>query len=247
MGDYVRLQELGSELGSRRSGEGGRQPVYIRENIIVGEKKMTVPVYQGQFGPFTIDDGDRRGVLLYRTGLVGAAAFFALGSGLILHLGPTPLVLTALTILYWLFLGSLGLSLWTIHIYLRPLHRLLQSFWGLGALASAILTLTAPTPWLVYSYQQPWGLVGVGFGFAALTGIFFKEAFCFNRLETKFLTPLVPSLLLGHLAGFLSYGSEKIMLALWSVLFIVFALRKAWQPIPPDIGDKSVFTYLQNH
>ncbi|MEO0834560.1 MAG: DUF2301 domain-containing membrane protein, partial [Cyanobacteria bacterium J06642_3] len=26
-----------------------------------------------------------------------------------------------------------------------------------------------------------------------------KEAFCFNRLETKILTPIVPLLLLGHM------------------------------------------------
>ena len=39
-------------------------------------------------------------------------------------------------------------------------------------------------------------------------------------------------------------AGEKLMLATWAVLFCVFAFRKAVQPIPPDIGDKSVFTYL---
>ncbi|MEM1369784.1 MAG: DUF2301 domain-containing membrane protein, partial [Cyanobacteria bacterium P01_H01_bin.15] len=84
-----------------------------------------------------------------------------------------------------------------------------------------------------------------GFLFAALTGIFFKEAFCFNRLETKLLTPLVPALLLGHLFGVLPPTVEKSLLAIWAVLFVVFALRKAFQAIPPDIGDKSVFEYLK--
>ncbi|MEL6816825.1 MAG: DUF2301 domain-containing membrane protein, partial [Cyanobacteria bacterium J06598_3] len=70
-------------------------------------------------------------------------------------------------------------------------------------------------------------------------------AFCFNRLETKFLVVLVPGLLLGHMAGFLSVGTEQNMLIAWSVLFGVFAFRKVIQPIPPDIGDKSVFAYLE--
>jgi len=36
-----------------------------------------------------------------------------------------------------------------------------------------------------------------------------------------------------------------VLLGLWTVLFLVFAVRKAIQPIPPDIGDKSVFAYLK--
>jgi uncharacterized integral membrane protein len=86
----------------------------------------------------------------------------------------------------------------------------------------------------------------VGFTFAALTGIFFKEAFCFNRFETKILTLLVPGLLLGHLMQLLSPTTEAILLAVWAGLFLVFAVRKAIQNIPPDIGDKSVFAYLKS-
>ncbi|MEM8810177.1 MAG: DUF2301 domain-containing membrane protein, partial [Cyanobacteria bacterium P01_G01_bin.38] len=80
--------------------------------------------------------------------------------------------------------------------------------------------------------------------FAALTGIFFKEAFCFNRFETKFLTPIVPLLLLGHLSAILPVTVERGLLATWAGLFVIFALRKVIQAIPPDIGDKSVFDYL---
>ena len=87
--------------------------------------------------------------------------------------------------------------------------------------------------------------MGVGFIFAALTGIYFKEAFCFNRLETKILTLLVPSLLLGHLLGLLPLNVEKVLLGLWAVLFSIFALGKTLQAIPLDIGVKSVFEYLK--
>jgi len=64
-------------------------------------------------------------------------------------------------------------------------------------------------------------------------------------LETKLLTPLLPLLLLGHLVGWLSLPLEQSLLAFWAVLFLVFAVRKVIQPVPPDIGDKSVFAYLK--
>jgi uncharacterized integral membrane protein len=35
-------------------------------------------------------------------------------------------------------------------------------------------------------------------------------------------------------------------LGIWAGLFLVFAVRKLVQPIPPDIGDKSVFEYLKH-
>lgn len=202
-------------------------------------------VYQGQFGEFTITQSDRTGVIIYRIGLVVAALCFAIASGLVLLSDNTQSVLTALTPLYAVFCVALGISLITIHIYLAPLHRLLQLFWAIGAIAATTLALSSSEPLALFIYNHPIAIFGVGFTFAALTGIYFKEAFCFNRFETKFLTPLVPILLLGHLAGVLPPAWEQVLLGLWAVLFAVFALRKVVQPIPPDIGDKSVFVYLK--
>ncbi len=203
------------------------------------------PVYQGQFGEFTITPGDRQGVILYRSGLVLSALSFALGTGLVLWRGDERVILQLVTGLYALFSLGLGLSLLTIHIYLRPLHRLLQIFWLVGTVAAASVTWHRAAPLVQVVYAQPLSLLVLGFTFAALTGIFFKEAFCFNRLETKVLTPLVPALLLGHLAGWLPLAAEKGLLLAWSGLFLVFALRKTFQAVPDDIGDKSVFAYLE--
>lgn len=200
-------------------------------------------VYQGQFGEFTITADDRTGVIIYRTSLMVAALSFAVGSALVLvDNNPTVYWMTPLIAC---FLLALGVSLVTIHIYLAVLHRLLQVFWAIGSLTAATLALTSSEPLALTVYNHPAALFGVGFTFAALTGIYFKEAFCFNRLETKLLTPLVPVLLLGHLLGILPVEWERAMLGIWAVLFVVFALRKAVQPIPPDIGDKSVFAYLK--
>ena len=203
-------------------------------------------VYQGQFGEFTIDQSDRQGVIIYRAGLMVAALSFAIGSTIVLWQGDRPAVLQALSPLYTLFCVGLGVSLLSIHIYMVVLHRALQAFWVVGAIAAAVVAHFYAEPFALSLYQHPATILGVGFTFAALTGLFFKEAACFNRLEAKILTPLVPLLLLGHLLGFLPTIGEKVLLALWTVLFVIFALRKAIQPIPPDIGDKSVFAYLKN-
>lgn len=84
-------------------------------------------VYQGQFGEFTITQSDRTGVIIYRAGLMVAAVSFAIGSALILF-NNNPTVVTALTPLYACFSLALGVSLFTIHIYMASLHRMLQIF-----------------------------------------------------------------------------------------------------------------------
>ncbi|MBW4613487.1 MAG: DUF2301 domain-containing membrane protein [Desmonostoc vinosum HA7617-LM4] len=205
---------------------------------------VSVPeVYQGQFGEFTITQSDRNGVIIYRAGLMVAALSFAIGSAIVLF--NNPIALTALTPLYACFSLALGVSLLTIHIYMGVLHRLLQVFWAIGSLTSIALAFSSSEPLAVTVYSHPMTLFGVGFTFVALTGIYFKEAFCFNRLETKVLTLTVPLLLLGHLLGILPTQPKSILLSIWAILFLVFAARKAVQAIPPDIGDKSVFAYLK--
>ncbi|PZV21110.1 MAG: hypothetical protein DCF21_03095 [Leptolyngbya sp.] len=202
-------------------------------------------VYSGQFGDYTITQGDRRGVVLYRAGLGVAAIAFGLGSAIALFSPQNQLLVQAISLLYTVFWLGLGLSLATIHIYLVPLHRLLQVFWLVGGVATLALSHGIDGPMAQTVMEQPQVLWGAGFTFVALTGIFFKEAFCFDRLETKLLTPLVPLLLLGHLFGWLPLEAKQVLLGAWALLFLVFALRKAVQAIVPDIGDKSVFEYLK--
>jgi len=202
-------------------------------------------VYQGQFGSYTITDRDRAEVRIYRGGLLVAALSFAMGTLLLFWQGATPVILQSLTYLYSLFSLALGISLITIHIYLLPLHRLLQLFWLVGTVSAVIIGIQADVPLALYVYHHPLTLLGIGFTFAGLTGIFFKEGFCFHRLETQVLTPLVPILLLGHLAGIIPPQIEEILLAVWTIFFLIFALRKLPQNIPSDIGDKSVFEYLK--
>ncbi|MGB3422756.1 MAG: DUF2301 domain-containing membrane protein [Dolichospermum sp.] len=201
-------------------------------------------IYQGQFGEFTITQSDRQSVIIYRTGLMIAALCFALGSSLVL-ISPQPAVIQAITPIYTCFSLALGISLLTIHIYMKFLHQILQIFWIIGSISALIFAHSDSQSFAITVYNQPLTILGIGFTFAALTGIYFKEGFCFNRLETKILTPIVPILLLGHLTRILSTQTEQILLATWTICFLIFAVRKIIQPIPPDIGDKSVFDYLK--
>ena len=199
--------------------------------------------YQGQFGEFTIDKNDRREVIIYRAGLVLAAASFAIASNLFIAKGDV--ALPWITPLFALFSLGLAISLLYIHIYMIALHRALQAFWVIGTISTIAIATQTNEPLALYVYNHPLTLLGIGFTFAALTGIYFKEAFCFNRLETKILTPLVPLLLLGHMAGVIPGEMQQVLLGVWTIGFTIFAARKMVQALDPDIGDKSVFEYLK--
>ncbi|WP_299484618.1 DUF2301 domain-containing membrane protein [Acaryochloris sp. IP29b_bin.137] len=208
--------------------------------------EATSETYQGHFDEFTITQTDRLEVSIYRGSMLVAAIAFAMGSSLVLIVGPQPYILTLLTGLLLCFILAIGISLATIHIYMRGLHRLLQYSWAIGSLFTAYIGITQTEPLLATVYHQPRHLLGMGWLFVALTGIYFKEAFCFNHAETKLLTGVVPVLLIGHLLSWLPVGVEQGLLAAWASLFLIFAIRKITKPIPPDIGDKSVFEYLQH-
>jgi uncharacterized integral membrane protein len=212
------------------------------------QESISEKIYSGQFGSFTITEDDRQGVITYRSSLLVAAICFCLGAVMAVLPDQNPLLINLLTWLYLGFAIALGIALGKIHIYLKILHRTLQVFWLIGcgsALIFAAIAAQNHLPFALYIYQNPLTILGIGFTFAALTGIFFKEAFCFDRLETKLLVAIVPIFLLGHLFGILAITLEKSLLVAWAVLFMIFAGRKFLQDIPSDIGDKSVFEHLE--
>jgi uncharacterized integral membrane protein len=148
----------------------------------------------------------------------------------------------------WLLLmaAGLGLALRWIHIYLRPLHRALQLFCLLGCLGGLALAIqVTPGRMLQVLAERPVWILAVGPFFAALTGIGFKEFFCFRRPEAIGVTLLLPLALLGHLSGLLEPGVTLRLLAAESLLLLVLTLRKFPMPAAADVGDKSVFLHLE--
>ena len=204
------------------------------------------PTYEGQFGTFTIDENDRFEVISYRIGLGIACLSLCVGSFLVLTQGLTSNnVMMSLTFLLYLFIAGLGVSLQTIHIYLKPLHNALKVFWLVGLISTIVFTFQSSDYLIRYTIDNRFCLLGIGFVFASLTGLFIKEAFCFNRLEAKFLVPIIPTLILGFMFDVLPIQFGQFLLTSWCLLFIVFILRKSIQDIPSDVGDKSVFAYLK--
>lgn len=199
------------------------------------------PIFEGMFGTYTITAADRREVLGYRLALTSVAvAQLALayqwlqwGSA---SLWPWVLVMAA----------GLGLALRWIHIYLRPLHQALQLFWLLGCLGFAGVALKlGPQSMVSETLVQPLALLAVGPYFAALTGIGFKEFFCFRRPEAIGVTLLLPIALLGRLSGWLPLSLTLQLLTLQAALLLLLCLRKFPMAAAADVGDKSVFTHLE--
>ena len=199
------------------------------------------PVFEGVYGPFTITATDRREVLGYRLALftvaIAQAALLAqwhwLGTA---WLWPWLLPMAA----------GLGLALRWIHIYLRPLHRALQLFWLLGSAGFVALALAAGPDAMAGALAGDGRWIwAVGPFFAALAGIGFKEFFCFRRPEAIGVTLLLPIALLGHLGGLLDAQATGTLLALEAALLLVLTLRKFPMPAAADVGDKSVFAYLE--
>ena len=143
---------------------------------------------------------------------------------------------------------ALGVALTQIHIYVTPLKRFIQGLWLLGTIGgiyillsnvqSSLGTLSLPQ----YVAEHPSSMWLVGFSFAALTGITFKEGICYGKPEAFLLTLIIPVFCLLHLFGGERVDTlETIIAVLLTVSLGIFAGRKWSQPIVDDIGDKSVF------
>ncbi|XP_076926236.1 uncharacterized protein LOC143589329 [Bidens hawaiensis] len=228
------------------------QPSFNLKCQAAGNDSLLQPptVYQGVYGPWSVDSSDIREVISYRSGLVTAATSFVLASSTVFL--PADFVLTDLLkqnidILYSIGAAGLGLSLVLIHIYVTEIKRTLQALWLLGVVGSVAAKICLAQPADVslvqYVVDIPVAVWFVGPLFAALTGLVFKEGLCYGKLEAGILTFIIPSVLLGHLSGLMDDGAKTGLLGVWMALFVIFAARKFTQPIKDDIGDKSVFMF----
>ena len=200
------------------------------------------PQFEGVYGPYTITSIDRREVQRYRISLLVAG-----------------LAMTAGLVHWWQFgdrwawvwlvplMAGLGLALHWIHIYLRPLHNALRLFWLMGCLGWGLLLMQAgPNEALTTLVEQPLWILAIGPLFAALAGIGFKEFFCFQRPEAIGLTLLLPIALLGRLVGIMNTTVCAALLLTAGLLMVLLALRKFGMEAAADVGDKSVFAYLDS-
>jgi uncharacterized integral membrane protein len=200
-------------------------------------------VFEGIYGRYRMTAEDAQEVQRYRQSLLLCGITFVGGMGQWLAWGPAHVGLWLLPMAI-----GLGLALHWIHIYLRPLHRALQILWAIGCVGLSWLALESGSEPMVTSVSdQPLWIWAIGPFFAALAGVGFKEFFCFRRPEAIGLTLLLPMALLGYLSGLMGAALSGGLLLLAAVLQLVLALRKFGGPAAADVGDKSVFAYLEAH
>lgn len=206
-------------------------------------------VHMGRYGPWSITKEDLVEVWSYRAGIsVTALAFLYVGAYALLPSEQESLrsgMKDYLDLATLVGCAGLGLSLYQIHIYVAVLKRALQVLWGVGTLAIAALALTQDAPVAEFVYQHPVWMWAVGPAFAALTGVAFKEGFCYNKFEAAGLFGAIPLMTGGHLLGIWPEKVELGLLASCMVLLSIFAGRKYTQRVQDDIGDKSVFEFLK--
>lgn len=148
--------------------------------------------------------------------------------------------------LYFLDIAFFTVALRNIHIYMKPMHNMLHILNLAGLLGSLVLKVSPLLDHglVVGLYERPALLLASGWWFVALTGLFFKEAACFGRVEAIALAVLVPVLTGGHFVGVLSEQMKVWGGGTFVALFVVFAIRKLLQERLDDVGDLSVFEHL---
>jgi len=197
---------------------------------------------KGVYGDFIVTSNDKKEVLLYRLSILFCGLFFSIGIAQWFVNGSHQIWI-------WL-LGmsiSMGLSLKWIHIYLRPLHKTLTIFWFLGCMGFVILAYHFGLTNIIYGLREsPKSILLIGPLFASLTGIGFKEFFCFRRIEAIGITIFIPIALIGYLTELANEKFTFTMLVVSSLLLLLMGIRKFNLPAEADIGDKSVFDFLES-
>jgi len=203
--------------------------------------KSSNPI-KGVYGDFIVTPKDKKEVLLYRFSILSCGLFFSLGLVQWFTSGSSQVWI------YFAGLGiSLGLGLKWIHIYLRPLHQALIFFWAIGCIGLGIVASHFGLTNFIFGLKEnPKWVFLVGPLFASLTGIGFKEFFCFRRIEAIGITIFIPIAFIGHLTELSNEKFTFTLLGLSSFLLLVLGIRKFDLPPEADIGDKSVFNFLES-
>lgn len=121
-------------------------------------------------------------VILYRLGLVTAAASFVVAASSAFlpdNSLLSDIIKKNLDLFYTIGAGGLGLSLYLIHIYVTEIKRTLQALWALGVVGSLATYTSLAQPagdnLIQYVIDNPLAIWFIGPLFASLTGLVFKE------------------------------------------------------------------------
>jgi uncharacterized integral membrane protein len=179
---------------------------------------------------------DKVTVVIYRAGIVLAALSLAAGGFLLTSGSPDTALMNALLILLHV---SVGLSVFFIHLYVSKFHRVLKALFAVAVLALALL-FASGGPAGAIARQPAFAMLLLPLA-GCLGFIAAKEAFCFRLMEGYILALAMPLYLVLVSSGGATSRSAGYGLLAIAALLVLFLLRKVFQPLHYDIGDKSAY------
>lgn len=197
---------------------------------------------QTLYQPLTKED--KITVALYRTGIVISTVVICLFAYILYEperFVDHPSSVVVFNILLGVLYISVGLSVFFIHLYISKFKRTLKRLYYLSTLSMALLYYFGAGDAVTVVISKPYGSLlliplSLCMGFVAA-----KEAFCFRLTEGYLIAMLMPIMLLLSSIGILHGDRATYGLMAIAGLLVLFNMRKVFQPIHYDIGDKSAY------
>ncbi len=200
------------------------------------------------FQPLTL--WDRISVVFYRTGItVFSAILIYMGIYTVLHWpGISWREVSAITkvknlnVLLYLLYFSVGLSVFTIHLYVKRFRRFIKILYGLALLCLVgLLIITKGVDIASLIIKKPAsGLLLLPLA-GCISFITMKEAFCFRLIEGYIITLILPIFIIVFATRILPPYTTASFLMVIGLLIAFFTVRKIFMPIAYDIGDKTAY------
>ena len=192
---------------------------------------------------------DKITVIIYRVGIVLSTLIVCL-TALLVFMGTyrpelvssaAQVMLVAGVLLLGLYF-SVGLSVFFIHLYIGRFHRILKKiYYGAAACLIALFVIghgNPAAPLLAKPSHSALLLIPLLLCLGFITA---KEAFCFRLVEGYILAIIMPAYAFFYAVGLSTRRGNVTALAVVGVLLAFFTVRKVFQPLHYDIGDKSAY------
>lgn len=202
-------------------------------------------VFGGEYGEYTLTKLDYLEARIQRYGLFVILACCLIAIVLLSISNKLTDYAGILAGLYWLVCLSLAAILKVIHLYSIIIKFILRLLLLIGVVISLSMMLTTDRLF-VSALSEGAGYVGLCFIAAVLTGLYIKEATCFEQWDAKALCVMLPLLAAIDVFTAFSASMKIALLWLWGGLFLSWMIKKARQPLEYDIGDKSIIEDLES-
>lgn len=195
------------------------------------------------FQPLTRED--KISVIFYRAGIVLSTVIISIFAYMLFsayRYQNYPVSSLKFNVLVILLYISVGISVFSIHLYASKFKKALKRLYYISVVALIVLFLIGKGDILRVLAHKPYSLILLIPLSGCLGFITAKEAFCFRLMEGYLLALIMPLYLFLFSIGFMTVKGASYGLLLIALLLIFFTFRKVFMPIYYDIGDKSAYT-----